>query len=95
MAASIENAPLRRIGFQPVAIVRELLEPEVFDAALDPPADLAAHLAKTGPAQLQTRQRPLQKGDALGVTHDRDGAQSAAREQARRTDKRKPAPDQP
>ena len=68
-ATVVKGSPLRRIGLQPLSIGREISEPEVSYTMCNPPVDLAAHLAETGPAQIEVRQSPLKEGYAIGVLH--------------------------
>ena len=69
MAAFIEDAPLFRISLQPAAVGHKMGKAEFADASLEALADLAAHLAEAGPAQVALRQRPPEKGGAIAIVH--------------------------
>ena len=69
VAAFIEHLPLRRIGCEPRPIGGEVFKAELTHTLVQPLADLAAHFAKTPPAQIKLRQRPLQESRAIHVVH--------------------------
>ena len=59
MAAFIQNAPLRWIGFQPCPVSSEIRDTEIIHALLETLADLAVDLTKAAPTQIELGQRPL------------------------------------
>jgi hypothetical protein len=69
VAQSIEDGPFIRIGLKPLPIGGKIREAEFFRAAFEPLADLAMDFPEPLPAEVKTRQRPLQQGYAIGISH--------------------------
>jgi hypothetical protein len=69
VAAFVEGTPLGGISLKPAAVGRKVVKSEFEDSSFQVPADLTAHFAKAGPAQLALRQRPLEKGHAVVIVH--------------------------
>ena len=67
VAAFVEDAPLRRIGFQPRPVSRKIAQSQLVHASREPLTDLAADFVESGPVQLEPWQRPLQKGCAIRI----------------------------
>ena len=73
VATFVEHAPLRWVGFEPLAVRRETCELEDPQASLESLADLPAHFAKAQPAEAQSRQSPLQESCTVRIVHPAPG----------------------
>ena len=69
MATFIEGAPLCGIDLKSLSVCSEVRELEIGDTSREPFANLAAYLAIARPAQIELRQRPLEKGYAVAILH--------------------------
>ncbi len=68
-AAAIEGGPLRRIGLEAAPVGCKIGKSEFADSPLQALADLAAHLTKSGPAEIALRERPLEEASAISIVH--------------------------
>src|ERR1700730_18420820 len=78
MATFIEDTPFGRIDLKSRPIGDKVCESEIVHTPLDPFAELTAHLAEAGPAQLELRQRPLQEGGTIRIVHQVPSSRSLA-----------------
>jgi hypothetical protein len=66
---SSKAGPLRRIGLEAAAVGRKIGKSEFADSPVQTLADLAAHLTKSGPAEIALRERPLEETSAISIVH--------------------------
>lgn len=66
---TVEDLELLRMRSEEPPVGRDLVEAECAHASRDAFADLAAHLAESGPAESEARESRQQQVDALAVAH--------------------------